>query len=121
MDLWGRLSNPLQRRLCPTDITELIAAYRAGATINELADRHELHRTTVAARLDRHHVERHHSHNAWTSETLAAAADLDATGLSLAAVAATYGINPQPVVNRFRQARIPTRPRRGWPPHHKRS
>jgi lambda repressor-like predicted transcriptional regulator len=112
----GRLSNPIQRRLCPTEIGELIAAYRAGATINELADRYGLRSTTVAATLDRHHVERHHSESEWTSETLAAAADLYATGLSLAAVAGRYGIDAQTVANRFRRARIPTRPRRGWPP-----
>ena len=94
----------------------LIAAYRAGASINELAHRYRLHRTTVAATLDRHHVERHHSQGAWTSKTLAAAADLYATGLSLAAVAARYGIDPQTVANRFHRAGIPVRTRRGWPP-----
>jgi hypothetical protein len=31
-------------------------------------------------------------------------------------VAARYGIDPQTVANRFHRARIPTRPRRGWPP-----
>jgi lambda repressor-like predicted transcriptional regulator len=114
----GRLSNPIQRRLCPTDINELIAAYRAGATINELAHRYELHQTTVAARLDRHHVERHRAQGEWTSETLAAAADLYATGLSLATVAARYGIDPQTVANRFRRSGFPIRTRRGWPPQH---
>jgi lambda repressor-like predicted transcriptional regulator len=112
----GRLSNPIQRHLSPTDINELIAAYHAGATINELAHRYRLHRTTVAVTFDRHHVERHRAQGEWTSETLAAAADFYATGLSLAAVAARYGIDPQTVANRFRRARIPTRPRRGWPP-----
>jgi lambda repressor-like predicted transcriptional regulator len=110
----GRLSNPIQRRLCPTDIGDLIAAYRAGAAINKLADRYGLHRTTVAAHLDRHHIERHHPDTEWASETLTAAADLYATGLSLAAVAARYGIDPQTVANRFRRAGIPVRSRRGW-------
>jgi transposase-like protein len=117
----GRLSNPIQRRLSPTDTDDLIAAYHAGATINELAHRYRLHRTTIAAHLDRHHVERHDSHGEWTSETLADAADLYASGLALAAVAARYGVDPQTVANRFRRAGIPVRPRRGWPPQHNRN
>ena len=112
----GRLSNPVQRRLSTTEIDVLIAAYRAGATINELADQYGIHRSTVATMLDRDHVERHHSRTAWTSKTLADAAGLYANGLSLAAVAARYGIDPQTVANRFRRAGIPVRTRRGWPP-----
>jgi lambda repressor-like predicted transcriptional regulator len=117
----GRLSNPIQRHLSPTEIGELIAAYGAGATINELAHQYGLHRTTVAAHLDRNHIERHHPHTEWANETLTAAADLYASGLSLAAVAARYGIDPQTVANRFRRAGIPVRTRRGWPPQHKRT
>ncbi len=37
MDLQGRLSNPAQRRLSPTDIDDLLEAYRSGTTINQLA------------------------------------------------------------------------------------
>ena len=117
----GRLSNPTQRRLSPADTDELIAAYRSGVTINELADRHGIHRSTVAAALDRHHVERHHAQTARTSETLADAAELYASGLSLAAVAARYGIDPQTVGNRFRRAGIPVRARRGWPPQRRKA
>ena len=115
----GRLSNPIQRRLSTTEIDELIAAYRSGVTISELADRHGVHRSTVAATFDRHNVERHHAQTTWTSETLADAADLYKSGLSLAAVAARYGIDPQTVANRFRRAGIPVRNRRGWPPRPK--
>ncbi|GAG09276.1 unnamed protein product, partial [marine sediment metagenome] len=61
----GRLSNPIQRRLCPNDVDDLIAAYCTGAPINELADRYGLHRTTVAAHLDRHQIPRHHEQSAW--------------------------------------------------------
>jgi lambda repressor-like predicted transcriptional regulator len=117
----GRLSNPIQRRLSPTDTDDLIAAYRSGTTINELAHRYRIHRSTVTATLNRHHVERHHSQTEWTSEILADAADLYASGLALAAVAARYGVDPQTVANRFRRAGIPVRPRRGWPPQHNRN
>ena len=117
----GRLSNPTQRRLSPTDTDDLIAAYRSGTTINELAPRDRIHRSTVTATLNRHHVERHHSQTEWTSEILADAADLYASGLALAAVAARYGVDPQTVANRFRRAGIPVRPRRGWPPQDNRN
>jgi len=55
----GRLSNPPQRRLSPTDIDDLVNAYRAGATINQLAAEFSIHRTTVAEHLDRLGVPRH--------------------------------------------------------------
>jgi hypothetical protein len=38
--------------------------------------------------------------------------------LSLADVAAGYGIDAQTVANRFRRAGIPIRPRRGWSVSH---
>lgn len=55
----GRLSNPPQRRLAPTDLDDLLDAYRAGATITQLAVEFSIHRTTVASHLDRHGVPRH--------------------------------------------------------------
>jgi len=117
----GRLSNPIQQRLSPTDTDALIAAYQSGVTINELADQYGVHRSTVAATLDRHQVERRGAQTPWTSGTLADAADFYASGLSLAAVAARYGIDPQTVASRFRRAGIPVRPRRGWPPQRQRN
>ena len=46
-----------QRRLTPTDITELVAAYSGGADIKELATQYEVHRTTVANHLHENSVE----------------------------------------------------------------
>jgi len=114
----GRLSNPSQRRLSPTDIEDLIEAYQAGFTITELAVRFRIHRTTVASHLDHHHIPRHRQRTAWDEETIRRAAKLYGTGLSLADVAAEYGIDAQTVANRFRRAGIPVRPRRRWPAQH---
>ena len=50
----------------------------------------------------------------WDTDTLATAAGLYHQGLSLAAVAAHFGINPSTVANRLRHAGITIRPRRGW-------
>ena len=110
----GRLSNPPQRRLSPTNIDDLIAAYRTGATINQLADKFGVHRTTVAAHLDRHGVPRHHDRTEWDDGDLEHAAEMYAAGLSLADLAAVFEIDAQTVANRFRRAGRPIRPRRGW-------
>ena len=58
VDLRGRLSNPAQRRLSPTNIDDLVEAYKAGATISQFAVEFDVHRTTVAGHLDRHGVPR---------------------------------------------------------------
>ncbi len=114
VDLKGRLSNPPQRRLSPADIDNLIEAYRAGATINRLAVDFGIHRTTVAGHLDRHDVPRQSELTAWDDEILTQAAELYATGSSLADVADQFGVDAQTVANRFRCAGIAIRPRRGW-------
>ena len=113
MDLKGRLSNPAQRRLSPTNIDDLVEAYQAGASISHLAVEFDVHRTTVAAHLDRHGVPRHSEQTAWDDEILRQAAELYTTGLSLADVAHHLGIDAQTVTNRFRRAGVPARPRRG--------
>jgi phage-related baseplate assembly protein len=111
----GRLPNPAQRRRSPTDIDDLIAACQAGATINELAARFGIHRTTVATHLDRHQVPRHHDRTTWDDNTLRRAAEPYAAGLSLADVTDRYQIDAQTVANRFGRAGLSVRPRRGWP------
>lgn len=114
MGLIGQLSNPVQRRLSPTDIDDLVAAYRKGATINDLAAYYGIHRTTVANHLSRREVMRHHQRTAWDDTTLREAAELYATGLSLAQVGAIFGIDAQTAVSRFRRAGLQVRPRLGW-------
>ena len=110
----GRLSNPPQRRLSPTDIDDLVNAYRAGATISQLAVEFGIHRTTVAGHLDRHGVPRHSELTVWDDDILREAAEMYATGLSLTDVAHQFGIDAQTVANRFRRAGVAVRPRRGW-------
>ena len=46
-----------QRRLEPGEVAELVAAYRGGASMKELAKRHGIHRTTVASWLKINHCE----------------------------------------------------------------
>ena len=103
-----------RRRLSPACIDGLVEAYRAGATINELAVEFGIHRTTVAAHLDRKGVPRRSEATVWDDFALREAAELYATGLSLADVAHQFGIDAQTVANRFRRAGVTMRRRRGW-------
>ena len=110
----GRLSNPPQRRLSPTDLDDLLDAHQGGVTINQLAVEFGIHRTTVAGHLDRHGVPRHSDQTAWDDAALTQAVELYATGVSLADVAHQFGVDAQTVANRFRRAGVAVRPRRGW-------
>jgi transposase-like protein len=110
----GRLPNPAQRRLSPTDIVDLVEAYQADATISQLAVHFGIHRTTVTGHLDRHGVPRRSEQTSWDDEILTQAAELFETGTSLGDVAHKFGVDAQTVANRFRRAGVPVRPRRGW-------
>jgi lambda repressor-like predicted transcriptional regulator len=105
----------VQKRLRGTEVDDLVAAYRAGASLDDLADRFGVHRTTAVAHLRRRHVEPRDGFTAWDPAALTAAAALYASGASLAAVATRFGVDPSTVANRFRRVGIAVRPRRGWP------
>jgi DNA-binding CsgD family transcriptional regulator len=106
--------HPTRRRLRPPDIDALVDRYRAGDTINKLADRFGINRTTVIAHLNRRGVERRAISKQWDHKTFTRAARSYADGSSLADIAAQFGLDPSTVANRFRRAGIPIRPRRGW-------
>ena len=110
----GTAFKPFPTTPLPSDADDLIAAYQAGATLNQLADHYGIHRTTVAAHLDRHGAPRHDDRTAWDEGALEEAAEMYAAGLSLVDVASRFGIDAQTVANRFRRAGRPIRPRRGW-------
>jgi DNA-binding CsgD family transcriptional regulator len=105
--------HPTQGRLRTPDIDALVDRYRAGDTINELAHRFGINRTTVIAHLDRRGVQRRALLKQWDHKTLNRAARSYADGSSLATIAEQFGIDPSTVANRFRRAGVPIRPRRG--------
>lgn len=92
----------------------MVAAYRAGASVEELAERFGVHRTTAVAHLRLRQVQRRAAFTAWDHDDLSAAAAHYASGASLASVAARFGVDPSTVANRFRRAGVAIRPRRGW-------
>ena len=54
----GRLSNPVQRRLSPTEIDNMIVElYAEGSSIDPLARRYGVHRNTIIKHLDERRVE----------------------------------------------------------------
>lgn len=112
----GRLSNPVQRRLSQAEIEHLIHLYRDGASIERLARRYEVHRTTVMHHLDQAGITRRRVVRKMTDESVAVAAARYEQGASLAKVAAAFGVHERTITRAFRKAGVSIRPRRGWCP-----
>jgi len=103
----------LQRRLPPEEIEELIAAYTAGATALALAAEHSIHRTTVLALLERHHVSRRG--RVLTPDHVERAVSQYASGRSCASIGKELQVNPETIRQALLKAglamRRPGRPR----------
>lgn len=110
----GRLSNPVQKRLPTSIVDELVDDYVRGLTINTLAGRYNIHRTTVMTHLKSRGVERGRSIRKMSDASVAQAAILYAKGLSLAKVAKEFGVSEGTVTREFRSTGLLIRPRRGW-------
>jgi DNA-binding CsgD family transcriptional regulator len=102
-----------QRRLKPTEIDQLLAAYTAGELVNDIAVRFGVSRTTVIGHVTRRGLPRR-SEPRWSATELQVAANLYSDGHSLAAVGARFNIHAETVRNRFRRAGVQVRTRRGW-------
>ena len=114
VDLWGRLSNPVQRRLPAADIDALVGLYRGGSSIDALTLRYAVHRTTVVHHLDHAGVTRRRVVRKMTDESVALAAARYEQGASLAVVANEFGVHQRTLVRELRQAGAAIRPRPGW-------
>jgi lambda repressor-like predicted transcriptional regulator len=106
----------VQRRLPPEAITELAAAYRAGATVPELAKRFRIHRTTVLAHLQRMGISRRANQRKLTDEQVAEAAGLYATGSSTAQLGERFDVSAETMRHTLWKAGVILRPRHGWIP-----
>ena len=111
----GRLSNPVQRRLSEHDVDDLISAYLAGSSIDSLAARLAVNRTTIITHLDRQGIERRRSVRKMTDHSVRSAARRYESGASLKVVAARFGVDARTLAREFRRAGVPIRRRRGWP------
>ena len=110
----GRLSNPVQRRLADAIINHLVEDYVDGLSINALAHRFGIHRTTVMNHLESRGVHRRQNIRRLSAANVAVAAVHYANGLSLASVAKEFGVNGATLTREFHAAGIPIKPRRGW-------
>ncbi len=116
VDLWGRLSNPVQRRLSEGNVQDLVRSYAEGSSIDQLARRFSVHRTTVISHLDRRGVPRRRIVRKLTDRDVKLAADQYWRGQSLKEVAEGFAVDARTLAREFSRAGIATRPRRGWPP-----
>jgi len=96
-----------QRRVTPEILSELIKGYEAGDTTYELADRHGLNRTTVAAHLRSAHVSIRM--DGLTGPQIERAADLYTAGWSLARVGRAVGADAETVRKRLRECGVTMR------------
>lgn len=101
MHLGHQVPDPRSRLICelkalpPVTVAALADAYRAGASINELAARYRVHRTTVAAHLDRNAVPRRR--RGLTDDQASNAVHLYRSGQSLVRIAQRYHVDPHTV------------------------
>lgn len=102
-----------QRRLAADQIDTLVARYIHGESIDALARGYGINRTTVISHLERNGVERRRNPRKMTDARVRAAGERYATGISLAIVAAEFGVCERTLRREFTLAGIDTRPRLG--------
>ena len=102
-------SLPVQRRLAPAEVVELVATYRRGVPVEELAVSFRVNRTTVLGHVRRHGVPKR-DRRALQSEEVDRAAQLYAGGQSADWVAAQLGVAASTVRRALKDAGVVLRP-----------
>ena len=92
------LSTSRHRRLSSSEVAELVARYRGGEKIKDLAASYKIHRSTVMTHLRKAGELKH---KGWTEETTAEARWLRDAGLTIAEIAARLGRPPSTVQRRL--------------------
>jgi len=103
----------VQRRLSEHDVDEIVSAYLDGSSIDSLAKRVGVNRTTIISHLDRRGVERRRIVRKMTDRSVRQAAELYRSGASLEVVATRFGVHARTLAREFERAGVQTRPRRG--------
>jgi hypothetical protein len=102
----------VQRRLQESELDELAEAYLAGATLSELSDRFEKHRTTLSTDLERRGVARRY--RLVEGERLQRAIQGYQDGQSVVSIGKGLGAAGNTVRKALIEAGVKLRPRRGW-------
>lgn len=92
------LSTSRHRHLSSSEVAELVARYRGGETIKDLAASYKIHRSTVMTHLRRGGELKYKN---WTDETTTEARKLQAAGLTIVEIAAKLGRPPSTVQRRL--------------------
>ncbi len=100
-----------QPRLSDQKASQIVAAYEAGKTVNELATFYSCHRVTVSAVLHRKGVALRFTSP--TPEQIHEMVHFYQSGLSLAKVGERFGFNPSTVLTQLRKAGVVTRDAHG--------
>lgn len=100
-----------QKQLGDAEISRLVARYRAGATVYELANQFGCHRTTVSDHLKARGVKMRMT--PMGEAEIDRAVDLYASGLSLEQVGRALGVDGETVRQRLLERGIVMRARRG--------
>ena len=104
----------MQRRLPASKIDALVGLYRDGSSIDALARRYRVHRTTVINHLDQAGVARRPLVRKMTDESVALASARYEQGASLAVVASEFDVHQRTLARELRRAGTSIRARRGW-------
>ena len=93
-----------------------MSGYVAGSSIDSLAARLQINRTTIISHLDRRGIKRRKVVRKMTDRSVRHAAKHYEAGESLKVVAVRFDIDAKTLAREFRRSGVPIRPRRGWPP-----
>jgi DNA-binding CsgD family transcriptional regulator len=99
----------MNRKLNPGEQAELVALYRAGASMLELSRKFETHRNTVVAHLRRAGVEIRPQRK-MTPELVAQATALYGNGHSLAEIGRMFGLEASTIGKALKRAGVQLRP-----------
>jgi hypothetical protein len=95
-----------QTRLAPDEVTELVAGYRSGRTIYELANQFKIARQTVSEHLHRHGVTMRRQ--GLTDDQVAEAIRLRKQGLTLKTISDHFEVCIDTVRDRLRRRGVAT-------------
>jgi DNA-binding CsgD family transcriptional regulator len=99
------------KQLDADQVQELVAGYRAGATVYQLGERFGIDRKTVSLVLRRHDVPMRR--RGLSAEQIDEAVQLYGEGWSLARIGRKLGVDPTTVLSRLRERRVRTRDAQG--------
>src|SRR5665213_1221885 len=109
-----RPTKPFQRRLTPSELEAVAAAYQHGRSLDELARKFGVHRRTVADHLERLGVARRVNLPKLTPTDIARAVSQYQAGDSLATVGKTLNVDASTVQRVLKRAGVAIRPRPGY-------